>query len=104
MWPLWWHLGKAWFGPALLEMLPGRGVARLTLGKMSSIPLHPPPAEDVVTLELGGDEYAAVQYDEVDKVFGHTSQSNSDPRTRRRSEPRTRRYWRKWMQQAGVTG
>ena len=25
------------------------------------------PDEDLVTLELGGDEYAAVQYDEVDE-------------------------------------
>ena len=23
-WPLWWHLSKAWHGPALLEKLPGR--------------------------------------------------------------------------------
>jgi hypothetical protein len=34
MWPLWWHLSKAWHGPALLSRLPGRGVRRLTLGKI----------------------------------------------------------------------
>ena len=28
MWPLWWHLSKAWHGPALLDKLPGRGVRR----------------------------------------------------------------------------
>ena len=28
----------------------------------------PRPEGDVVTLELGGDEYAAVQYDDVDKA------------------------------------
>lgn len=31
-------------------------------------PTAPQPSEDVVTLELGGDEYAAVQYDAVDKA------------------------------------
>jgi hypothetical protein len=30
-------------------------------------PTAPRPDEDIATLELGGDEYAAVQYDEVDK-------------------------------------
>ena len=34
MWPLWWHLSKAWHGPALLDRLPGRGVTTLTLGKI----------------------------------------------------------------------
>jgi hypothetical protein len=32
-------------------------------------PAAPQPEDDVITLELGGDEYAAVQYDEVDKAF-----------------------------------
>ncbi|CCK50523.1 Conserved protein of unknown function [Mycobacterium canettii CIPT 140060008] len=32
LWPLWWHLSKAWLGPALLDMLPGPGARRLTLG------------------------------------------------------------------------
>lgn len=31
-------------------------------------PSAPQPEEDLVTLELGGDEYAAVQYDEVDQA------------------------------------
>lgn len=31
-WPLWWHLSKAWHGPALLDKLPGRGVSRIKLG------------------------------------------------------------------------
>jgi hypothetical protein len=31
-------------------------------------PSAPQPQDDVVTLELGGDEYAVVQYDEVDKA------------------------------------
>jgi hypothetical protein len=31
-------------------------------------PSAPQPQDDVTTLELGGDEYAAVQYDEVDKT------------------------------------
>lgn len=30
-------------------------------------PSVPQPEDDLVTLDLGGDEYAAVQYDEVDK-------------------------------------
>lgn len=34
MWPLWWHLSKAWHGPALIDMLPGRGVTTLKLGKI----------------------------------------------------------------------
>jgi hypothetical protein len=34
MWPLWWHLSKVWHGPALIDKLPGRGVRRLTLGKV----------------------------------------------------------------------
>jgi hypothetical protein len=33
-WPLWWHLSKAWHGPALLDMLPGLGVSRIELGKI----------------------------------------------------------------------
>jgi hypothetical protein len=40
MWPLWWHLCKAWHGPALLDKLPGRGVRRLTLGKMPEGGVH----------------------------------------------------------------
>ncbi|GAB3035873.1 hypothetical protein [Mycobacterium bourgelatii] len=39
-WPLWWHLSKAWLGPALLDRLPGRGVARLTLGKIPEGGVH----------------------------------------------------------------
>jgi hypothetical protein len=31
-------------------------------------PSAPQPEDDLVALELGGDEYAAVQYDEVDKA------------------------------------
>lgn len=31
-------------------------------------PCAPRPKGELVTLELGGDEYAAVQYDEVDKA------------------------------------
>ena len=30
-WPLWWHLSKAWLGPELLNVLPGRGVKKLVL-------------------------------------------------------------------------
>jgi hypothetical protein len=33
-WPLWWHLSKAWHGPALLEKLPGPGIRRIRLGKI----------------------------------------------------------------------
>ncbi len=33
-WPLWWHLSKAWHGPALLDKLPGPGVSRIKLGKI----------------------------------------------------------------------
>jgi hypothetical protein len=41
MWPLWWgDLSKAWHGPALLELLPGRGVGRLELGKIPEGGLH----------------------------------------------------------------
>ncbi|WP_343572025.1 hypothetical protein [Mycobacterium sp.] len=40
LWPLWWHLSKAWHGPALLNMLPGRGVTRLTLGKIPEGGVH----------------------------------------------------------------
>ncbi|WP_237761634.1 hypothetical protein [Mycobacterium kyorinense] len=40
MWPLWWHLSKAWHGPALLDKLPGRGVRRLTLGKIPEGGVH----------------------------------------------------------------
>lgn len=40
MWPLWWHLSKAWHGPALLDRLPGRGVRSLTLGKIPEGGLH----------------------------------------------------------------
>jgi hypothetical protein len=31
-WPLWWHLSKAWHGPALLDKLPGPGISRIKLG------------------------------------------------------------------------
>lgn len=40
LWPLWWHLSKAWHGPALVDMLPGRGVTRLTLGKIPEGGVH----------------------------------------------------------------
>jgi hypothetical protein len=40
MWPLWWHLSKAWHGPSLLDKLPGRGVQRLTLGKIPEGGVH----------------------------------------------------------------
>jgi hypothetical protein len=40
MWPLWWHLSKAWHGPALLDKLSGRGVRRLTLGKIPEGGVH----------------------------------------------------------------
>jgi hypothetical protein len=33
-WPLWWHLSKAWHGPALLDKLPGPGISRIKLGKI----------------------------------------------------------------------
>jgi hypothetical protein len=33
-WPLWWHLSKAWHGPALLDKLPGPGITRIKLGKI----------------------------------------------------------------------
>jgi hypothetical protein len=36
----WWHLSKAWHGPALMDKLPGRGVRRLTLGKIPEGGLH----------------------------------------------------------------
>ncbi|BBX74913.1 hypothetical protein [Mycobacterium shinjukuense] len=39
-WPLWWHLCKAWHGPALLDRLPGRGVARVTLGTIPEGGVH----------------------------------------------------------------
>ncbi|MGE2715208.1 hypothetical protein ACQI4L_14205 [Mycolicibacterium litorale] len=37
MWPLWWHLSKAWHGPALIDKLPARVVTRLTLGKIPEV-------------------------------------------------------------------
>jgi hypothetical protein len=40
MWPLWWHLSKAWHGPALIDKLPGRGVRTLTLGKIPEGGVH----------------------------------------------------------------
>lgn len=39
MWPLW-YFGPAWYGPMLLAKLPGRGVARLTLGKIPAGGVH----------------------------------------------------------------
>lgn len=47
-------------------------------------PSAPQPEEDLVTLELGGDEYAAVQYDEVDKAswpYMITIESRSEDET-----------------------
>lgn len=40
LWPLWWHLSKAWHGPALMNMLPGCGVARLSLGNIPEGGVH----------------------------------------------------------------
>jgi hypothetical protein len=40
LWPLWWHLSKAWHGPALLDRLPGRGVRRVKLGKVPEGGVH----------------------------------------------------------------
>lgn len=40
MWPLWWHLSKAWHGPALIEKLPGGGVRRLKLGMVPEGGVH----------------------------------------------------------------
>ncbi len=40
MWPLWWGLSQAWHGPTLMDMLPGRGTRRLTLGKIPEGGLH----------------------------------------------------------------
>ena len=50
MWPLWWHLSKAWHGPALMDVLPGRGGRRLTLGKIPEGGLH----VDVPRKTVGG--------------------------------------------------
>lgn len=40
MWPLWWHLSKAWLGPELLDMLPGRGVKKLVLNTIPEGGVH----------------------------------------------------------------
>jgi hypothetical protein len=40
MWPLWWHLSKAWHGPALMDRLPGPGLRRLTRGKVPEGGVH----------------------------------------------------------------
>ena len=40
MWPLYWHLSKAWHGPAVMGQLPGRGVRSLKLGKIPEGGLH----------------------------------------------------------------
>ncbi len=40
MWPLWWHLSKAWLGPHLLDVLPGRGVKTLALNKIPEGGVH----------------------------------------------------------------
>ena len=40
MWPLWWHLSKAWLGPQLLDVLPGRGVKTLRLNKIPEGGVH----------------------------------------------------------------
>ena len=39
-WPLWWHLSKAWHGPALLDKLPGEGIRRIRLGKIPEGGVH----------------------------------------------------------------
>lgn len=40
MWPLWWDLSMAWHGPALMDMLPGRGMRSVTRGKIPESGLH----------------------------------------------------------------
>ncbi len=68
-------------------------------------PSAPQPEDDVVTLELGGDEYAAVQYDEVDKAswpYMITIESRSEDEALVRAQ--AMQYSRKSMQRAGVTG
>lgn len=39
-WPLWWHLCKAWHGPALIDLLPGSGIKRLHLRKIPEGGVH----------------------------------------------------------------
>jgi len=46
----------------------GQGGEEIHRGGVALDPSLPQPEDDLVTLELGGDEYAAVQYDEVDKA------------------------------------
>ncbi len=40
MWPLCWHLSKAWLGPELLHALPGRGVKKLALNMIPEGGVH----------------------------------------------------------------
>jgi hypothetical protein len=40
MWPLWWHLSKAWLGPTLVQKLPGDGLRRLSLGRIPEGGVH----------------------------------------------------------------
>jgi len=40
MWPLWWGLSKAWLGPQLLDVLPGRGVKTLGLNMIPEGGVH----------------------------------------------------------------
>jgi hypothetical protein len=40
MWPLYWHFGKAWLGPKLLDVLPGHGVKYLGLNMIPEGGVH----------------------------------------------------------------
>lgn len=40
LWPLRWHRSKVWHGAGLLDVLPGRGVKGLTLGKLPDGGVH----------------------------------------------------------------
>lgn len=40
LWPLFWDLSQAWHGPAVTDLLPGRGVRCLSLGKIPEGGLH----------------------------------------------------------------
>ncbi|MGV0834033.1 hypothetical protein [Mycolicibacterium thermoresistibile] len=39
-WPLWWHLCKAWHGPALIDLLPGRGLKTVRWHKIPEGGVH----------------------------------------------------------------
>jgi hypothetical protein len=40
LWPLWWGCSAAWHGPALLDELPGKGVARLNWREFPESGVH----------------------------------------------------------------